>query len=139
MEELTAFRYTLGWVHSSCTFGATPPNGIPSSPPPPPPTPLPNKSCVCPLHSNRHFHSAVVVCYFAVPLGEALPSLSPQKKLSSTLDIHVFHLFLDNASTTDRARLHSVASVYASSWLSVIPSEGLCLHLDPPVFQVAIK
>lgn len=28
---------------------------------------------------------------------------------------------------------------HAGSWLYVIPSEGLGLHLDPPVFQVAIR
>ena len=67
------------------------------------------------------------------------PSVS-QKKLSSILDTHMFNLLLENSSTADnRARLLSVSSTHASSWLSVVPSEGLGLHLDPPVHQVAIK
>ena len=36
----------------------------------------------------------------------------------------------------DKARLLSVSSPHAASWLSVTPSEGLGLHLNP---QVAIK
>ena len=33
----------------------------------------------------------------------------------------------------------SVSSSHAASWLSVVPSEGLGLHLEPSVFQVAVK
>ena len=51
----------------------------------------------------------------------------------------MFNLLLEDSSTADRARLLSVSSAHASSWLSVVPSEGLGLHLDPPVHQVAIK
>ena len=51
----------------------------------------------------------------------------------------MFNLLLENSSTADRARLLSVSSAHASSWMSVVPSEGLGLHLDPPVHQVAIK
>ncbi|KAL5459944.1 hypothetical protein EMCRGX_G033342 [Ephydatia muelleri] len=32
-----------------------------------------------------------------------------------------------------------ISSTHASAWLSVTPSEGLGLHLDPPVFQIAVK
>ena len=38
-----------------------------------------------------------------------------------------------------KACLLSVSSPHAASWLSVVPSENLGLHMDPPVFQVAIK
>ncbi|KAL5506716.1 hypothetical protein EMCRGX_G008446 [Ephydatia muelleri] len=62
-----------------------------------------------------------------------------QHKLSSMLDTHMFNLMLENSSTADRARLLSVSSAHASSWLSVVPSQGLGLHLDPPVHQIAIK
>ena len=62
-----------------------------------------------------------------------------QNKLSSMLDTHMFNLMLENSSTADRARLLSVSSAHASSWLSVVPSQGLGLHLDPPVHQIAIK
>ena len=40
---------------------------------------------------------------------------------------------------TDRDRLLSASSPHASSWLTVIPSERQGLHLDPPVFQTALK
>ena len=43
------------------------------------------------------------------------------------------------SSIADKARLLSVSSPHAGSWLSVTPSEGLGLHLDPSQFQVAIK
>ncbi|KAL5479457.1 hypothetical protein EMCRGX_G022983 [Ephydatia muelleri] len=62
-----------------------------------------------------------------------------QHKLSSMLDTHMFNLMLENSSIADRERLLSVSSAHASSWLSVVPSQGLGLHLDPPVHQIAIK
>eukprot|EP00731_Ephydatia_muelleri_P034999 Em0091g2a len=49
-----------------------------------------------------------------------------------------FLLFLA-ATPANRARLLSVASCHASSWLSVIPARGLNLHMDPAEFQVALK
>ena len=50
-----------------------------------------------------------------------------------------FQSALGNSSPADRARLLSVSSPHAASWISVIPSEGLGLHLEPSEFQVAIK
>eukprot|EP00731_Ephydatia_muelleri_P035278 Em0111g3a len=44
-----------------------------------------------------------------------------------------------NLYLADKARLLSISSPHASAWLSVTPSEGLGLHLDPPVFQIAVK
>eukprot|EP00731_Ephydatia_muelleri_P027927 Em0019g800a len=56
---------------------------------------------------------------------------------------HIGHLHVQSAvrnlPTADRARLFSVSTPHASSWLSVLPSQGLGLHLDAPVHQVAIK
>ena len=40
---------------------------------------------------------------------------------------------------TGQGRLLSISSPHASSWFSVVPSEGLGLHLNPDQFQVAIK
>ena len=96
--------------------------------------------------TNPHLCSAVAYFNSNVPPDKVLqvdsilsaPSVS-QKKLSSMLDTHMFNLLLEDSSTADRARLLSVSSAHASSWLSVVPSEGLGLHLDPPVHQVAIK
>ena len=62
-----------------------------------------------------------------------------QKSLSGKLDDHVFNLLLNSSSVADKARLLSVSSPHAASRLSVVPSESLGLHMDPPVFQVAIK
>ena len=62
-----------------------------------------------------------------------------QIELSCTLDTHMFNLLLEASSPADRARLLSVSSPHASSWLSVVPSQGLGLNLDPPVHQAAMK
>eukprot|EP00731_Ephydatia_muelleri_P020871 Em0013g598a len=62
-----------------------------------------------------------------------------QKSLSSKLDDYLFKVLLDMSSIADKARLLSVSSPHAGLWLSVSPSEGLGLHLDPSQFQVAIK
>ena len=80
-----------------------------------------------------------------VPLSEAINSeallFTPvtQKSLSSKLDDHLFKALLDMSSIADKARLLSVSSPHAGTWLSVTPSEGLGLHLDPSQFQIAIK
>ena len=51
----------------------------------------------------------------------------------------MFNVLLEASSTDDRAQLLLVSSPHASSWLSVVPSQGLHLHLDPPVHQAAMK
>ena len=58
-----------------------------------------------------------------------------QKLLSNKIDNQIY----EQSSPADRARLLSVSSPHAASWMSVIPSEGLGLHLQPSEFQVAIK
>ena len=60
-------------------------------------------------------------------------------QLSSKIDIHQFNSILIASSVADKAHLLSVSSPHAASWLSVVPSEGLGLHLEPSVFQVAVK
>ena len=55
------------------------------------------------------------------------------------LDNHFFNVLLGSLSIPDRAHLLSASFPHASSWLTVIPSEGQGLHLDPPVFQTALK
>eukprot|EP00731_Ephydatia_muelleri_P003120 Em0001g3120a len=62
-----------------------------------------------------------------------------QKALSAKIDDFQFNQLFDSSSLADRARLLSISSPHASSWLSVVPSEGLGLHLNPDQFQVAIK
>ena len=62
-----------------------------------------------------------------------------QKALSAKIDDFQFNQLFNSSSLADRARLLSISSPHASSWLSVVPSEGLGLHLNPDQFQVAIK
>ncbi|KAL5509573.1 hypothetical protein EMCRGX_G004965 [Ephydatia muelleri] len=96
--------------------------------------------------TNLHLCSAVADFNSAVPPDKALQihsllsaSLVSQKELSSTLDTCMFNLLLETSSNADQARLLSVSAPHASSWLSVLPSQGLGLHLDAPVHEVAIK
>ncbi|KAL5510209.1 hypothetical protein EMCRGX_G005717 [Ephydatia muelleri] len=49
------------------------------------------------------------------------------------------YLFQSLASPVNKARLLSVSAPHAGSWISVVPSTGLGLHLDPAECQTAIK
>ena len=62
-----------------------------------------------------------------------------QKDLSSKLEDSQFNKLFANSALPDRAHLLSVSSPHAGAWLSVIPSPGLNLQLDPLEFQTAIK
>ena len=62
-----------------------------------------------------------------------------QKPLSEKLDDHLFNLLLNYSSVADRVHLLSVSSPFAASWLSVIPSECLGLHLTAPHFPGCLK
>ena len=64
---------------------------------------------------------------------------SSQKALSGELEDELFRQLLSKSSVPDRARLLSVSSPHASAWLSVVPSPGLNLHLEPAEFQAAIQ
>ncbi|KAL5503093.1 hypothetical protein EMCRGX_G009995 [Ephydatia muelleri] len=100
--------------------------------------------CRC-IGSSHHLSQAIetfnslVSPADAVSVESLLTSSVSQKYLSGKLDDHVFNILLNSSSVADKARLLSVSSPHAASWLSVVPSENLGLHLDPPVFQVAIK
>ncbi|KAL5518228.1 hypothetical protein EMCRGX_G003922 [Ephydatia muelleri] len=74
-----------------------------------------------------------------IQIGSILEKLPSQKTLSSILDDNLFRVLQGSLSIADRARLLSASSPHASSWLTVTPSEGQGLHLDPPVFQTALK
>ncbi|KAL5506287.1 hypothetical protein EMCRGX_G007900 [Ephydatia muelleri] len=91
------------------------------------------------------------VCSKAINIYNAL--VSPNEALSSTFDsIHTnrhvlsqnvedkqFQSLLQSSTLADRARLLSVSSPHASSWLRVTPSPTLGLHLTPSECQFAIK
>ena len=95
-------------------------------------------------HSTSHLSQAIDMfnCLVAssdvISVENLLSSCSVhQKALSEKLDDRQFNLLLNCSSVADRARLLSVSSPFAASWLSVIPSEGL--GLTAPIFQVALK
>ena len=59
--------------------------------------------------------------------------------LSTKRENKQFKLLFDASSIPNRARLMSASSNLVASWLSVIPSPGLNLHLDTAEFQTALK
>ena len=95
--------------------------------------------------SSLHLTSAIGKFHSSVSPSdvvsvESLAQWPPiQKALSAKIDDFQFNQLFNSSSLADRARLLSISSPHASSWLSVVPSEGLGLHLNPDQFQVAIK
>ena len=88
------------------------------------------------LHAVDLFNP-LVLSSEAISIEEVLTSPIHQKVLSNKIDNHLFNLL--HVLEQSRARLLSVSSPHAASWVSVIPSEGIGLHLQPSEFQVAIK
>ena len=97
------------------------------------------------LHSSPHLSQAAEIFNSlvspadAVSVGPLLTSPVSQNSLSGKLDDHVFNLLLNLSSVAGKARLLLVSSPHVASWLLVVPFESLGLHMDPLVFQVAIK
>ena len=95
--------------------------------------------------SNHHLSDAIQTFNESVSPSDTIQSDGlvsssvHQNQLSSKIDIHQFNNILIVSSVADKARLLSVSSPHAASWLTVVPSEGLGLHLEPSVFQVAVK
>eukprot|EP00731_Ephydatia_muelleri_P024253 Em0016g524a len=65
--------------------------------------------------------------------------LAATHALSKKLDDYLFQSMLMTSSPANKARLLSASAPHARSWLSVIPSVRLGLHLDPAEFQAAVK
>eukprot|EP00731_Ephydatia_muelleri_P031031 Em0022g545a len=72
-------------------------------------------------------------------IGSTVDSPIPQKALSFKIDTEQFRALLDSSSPANKARLLSASASHASSWLSVVPSVELGLHLDPHEFCVGIR
>ena len=72
-------------------------------------------------------------------ISSTVDSPIPQKALSFKIDPQQFRALLDSSSPANKARLLSVSAPHASSWLSVVPSVELGLHLDPHEFCVGIR
>ena len=90
------------------------------------------------LQSLDHFNACVSPAE-AISIDELLNSPMTQKMLSTKIENKQFQLLFDAFSIPNRARLMSASSNLAASWLSVIPSPGLNLHLDTTEFQTALK
>ena len=91
--------------------------------------------------SQEHLIHAVALFNSLVPsseevsMEEVLTSRISQKVLSNKNDNHLFNILYEQSSAAERARLLSVSFPHAASWVSVIPSEGLGLHLQPSEFM----
>ena len=72
----------------------------------------------------------------AVTFESTLASPITQKVLSGKVEDQLFKSLLESSSP---ARLLSVSAPHAASWLSVIPSVGLGLHLESNEYQVALR
>ena len=95
--------------------------------------------------THCHLASAIAQYNTCVPPSDALSvndfadhTLS-QRQLSNRLeDVQLNNLF-DAASCADKARLLSTSSPHASAWLTVVSSDSLGLHLQPHLFQTALR
>ena len=90
------------------------------------------------LRSLDHFNACVSPAE-VISIDELLNSPKNQKMLSTKIENKRFQLLFDASSIPNRARFMSASSNLAASWLSVIPSPGLNLHLDTAEFQTALK
>ena len=102
-----------------------------------------NTGCTAPL--DECTLQAVTLFNNRVPPASAISEESllhsglRQKELSKRIDEYRFDQLFLTSTPSNRAHLLSVSSCHASSWLAVIPSQGLNLHLEPDEFQVALK
>ena len=90
------------------------------------------------LQSLGHFN-AYVSPEEVISIDGLLNSPMTQKMLSTKIENKQFQLLFDASSIPNRASLMSASSNLAASWLAVIPSPGLNLHLDMAEFQTALK
>ena len=67
----------------------------------------------------------------AIDINSLTSSPCRQHTLSAALENIQFNSLFSQSSVADKARLLSVSSPHASAWLSVVPSPGLGLSLDP--------
>eukprot|EP00731_Ephydatia_muelleri_P012239 Em0006g1133a len=94
---------------------------------------------------NSHLQQAIL-CFNtqvspqdSIPMESVLNSPPQQKSLSQKLDSFAFHSLLSSASLVNKARMLSVSSPHASSWITAILSTSLKLYLDSAEYQTAIR
>ena len=90
------------------------------------------------LQSFDYFNACVSLAE-VIYIDELLNSPMTQKMLSTKIEKKQFQVLFDASSIPNRAHLMPASSNLAASWLSVIPSPGLNLHLDTAEFQTALK
>ena len=83
--------------------------------------------------------NALVSPQDSITMESVLNSPPQQKSLSQMLDSFAFHSLLSSASPVNKARMLSVSSPHASSWITAIPSTRLKMHLESAEFQMAIR
>ena len=95
--------------------------------------------------NNHHLQQAVIAynskvsSHHAITAESALASPTTQRELSSKIDEDQFKSLLGASCPADKARLLSVSAPHSSSWVSVIPSMGLGLHMESNEFQTAVR
>ena len=75
----------------------------------------------------------------AITLETLATSNMHQHSLSGKIEDQQFRQLFHISSPANRARLLSISFRHAASWLTVVPSPGLNLHLEPNEFQIAVK
>ena len=84
------------------------------------------------LFTSVNLFNALIPPADAITLNDIVSSPCRQHALSSKIENHQFKLLFDHSSLPDRAHLLSVSSPNAAARLSVLPSPGLNLNMDPP-------
>ena len=93
------------------------------------------------LASSGHGTDAITKCnaqvspHDAIKIEVVIASPPSQRTLSKRLDTQTL---LASSSPADNTRILSISAPHAGSWISVVPSPDLNLHLDPAECQVAI-
>ena len=95
--------------------------------------------------ANIHLQHAItkfnaqVSPHDAITIEVVIASPPSQRTLSKRLDTQIFQTLLASYSPVDNAGILSTSAPHAGSWISVVPSPGLNLHLDPAECPVAIR
>ena len=96
-------------------------------------------STYCHLASAIAQYNTFVLPSDALSANDFVDHTVSQRQLSDRLEDVQFNNLFDVASCSDKARLLSTSSPHASAWLTFVPSDSLGLHLQPIVFQTAIR
>ena len=75
----------------------------------------------------------------AISVESVLSSPIKQRTLSQKLDNCLFQTLLVSSSVADKVYILSESAPHSASWLSVVPSAALGLHLEPNEFLIALK